>query len=177
LERKKNMGTQFQRRKVTHEDGLFVGRSAVQVASSAGVLSQSGTAITATAAELNRTLKKATGALSAAADTAGAIFAWQNPEASEVLIELVELIVTTKATGACTVDVGVTTTNATTKIDNLIDGKDINAATGTFDNIVDAGTNGKPRYRCPSGKWITASTASGNVAGTVGTYAIWYIVL
>ena len=133
--------------------------------------------ITPTAAELNRgAVKKATGNL-AAVDTGGGVFSWQNPETSEILIEHVPIIVTTVATAACTVDVGTTATNATTSSDNLIDGQDVNAATGTFTNAANAGTNGKPAQRLASGKWVTGSKASGASAGIVGTYEIYYRVL
>lgn len=122
-------------------------------------------------------VKKVTGSL-AAVDTGGGIFSWQNPEPGNINVIAVNLIVTTKTTGACAVDVGTTATNATTSSDNLIDGKDINAATGTFDNIDSAGTNGKAWQRLASGKWVTASVSGGGAsAGLVGTYAIYYMVL
>jgi hypothetical protein len=160
-------------------EGLFVGEvgAEVQVAKSDGQLLQKGANVSASAAELNRGgLKKATGAL-AAVDTGGGVFSWQNPESSEILIELVKVNVTTKTTAACTIDVGTTATNATTSSDNLIDGKDINAAAGTFDNIVDAGTNGKPKMRLAADKWLNGSVASGASAGLVGTYEVYYRVL
>ena len=102
---------------------------------------------------------------------------WQNPEAGEILIEHVALVVGTKTSAACSVDVGTTATNATTSSDNLIDSKDINAAAGTFTNIESAGTNGKSAQRLATGKWVTASKASGASAGLVGTYEIYYRVL
>ena len=134
--------------------------------------------ITANAADVNRgALKKVTGAL-AAKDTGGGIFAWANPEAGEILVEHVALKVTTKTTGACSVDVGTTATNATTSSDNLIDGQDINAATGTFTNTANGGTNGKSAQRLAAGKWVTASVVAGGAsAGLVGTYEIYYRVL
>lgn len=136
-----------------------------------------GTQVTATAAELNRgALKKATGNL-AAVDTGGGVFAWQNPETSEILIEHVAVKVTTVATAACTVDVGTATASATTSSDNLIDGQDVNAATGTFTNAANSGTNGKPAQRLAAGKWVTGSKASGASAGIAGTYEIYYRVL
>lgn len=159
-----NGKTSNEPRRVAHALGLFVGSifSPIKVASTDG--------------RVERAYKKASGAL-AAVDTGGGIFSWQNPESTEILVELVKVNVTTKTTGACTMDVGVTATNATTSSDTLIDGKDINAATGTFDNIVDAGTNGKSKYRCAAGKWVTASKASGAAAGLVGTYEIYYTIL
>jgi hypothetical protein len=142
-----------------------------------GKLFIGGVAVTASAAEINRgVLKKATGAL-AAVDTAGGLFSWANPESGPILVRHLALVVTTKTTGACTADIGTTATSATTLSDTLIDGKDINAAAGTFTNDESAGTNGKPFKRLASGKWVTGSVASGASAGIVGTYEIYYEVL
>lgn len=165
--------------KPTGVNGLFVGAkgSEVQVASSTGQLYQSGTAVSGTAAELSRgRVKMATGAL-AAVDTAGGLFSWANPETGTIIVQHVALVIGTKTTGACTADVGTTAASATTLSDNLIDGKDINAAAGTFTNLESAGTNGKAGQRLASGKWVTGSVASGASAGIVGTYEIYYIVL
>ncbi len=151
----------------THHIGMDVER-----------LYKNGAEVTVTATEINRgALKKVTGAL-AAKDTGGGVFAWANPENGDIIVEHVALVVTTNATGACSVDVGTTTSSATTSSDNLIDGKDINAATGTFTNLESAGTNGKAAQRLAKGKWVTASVVSGGAsAGLVGTYEIYYRVL
>jgi len=133
--------------------------------------------VTAAATDLNRgALKKATGSL-AAVDTAGGLFSWANPETSEILVEHVAIKTTHVSTAACTVDAGTTATTATTLSDNLIDGKDVNAAIGTFSNLESAGTNGKAGQRLAAGKWVTGSVASGASAGIVGTYEIYYRVL
>jgi len=132
--------------------------------------------MTATATEVNRAVKKANGAL-AAVDTAGGLFSWANPETGDILVVHVALVSTHVSTGACTVDVGTTAATATTLSDNLIDGKDVNAATGTFTNMESAGTNGKAGQRLATAKWVTGSVASGASAGIVGTYEIYYIVL
>lgn len=148
----------------------------VEVITTAGAVKPGGVPMGAVA-DINRgALKKVTGAL-AAADTAGGVFAWANPETGYILIHHVVLNVTTKTTGACTVDVGTTAVNAKTSSDTFIDGKDINAATGIFTNDESAGTNGKPVKRLAAGKWVTASVASGASAGLVGTYEIYYQVL
>lgn len=137
-----------------------------------------GKEVAASADELNRgALKKVTGAL-AAVDTGGGIFSWTNPEDGDIIVEHVALVVTTKTTGACSADVGTTATNATTSSDNLIDGKDINAASGTFTNLESAGTNGKAAQRLAKGKWVTASVVAGGAsAGLKGSYEIYYRVL
>ena len=152
-------------------NGLYVGKrgAEIQAVSPTGLLYETGSLVHA--------MKKVTGAL-AAADTGGGIFSWQNPEAGPIIVQHVALVVTTKTTGACSADVGTTATSATTSSDNLIDGKDINAAVGTFTNLESAGTNGKAGQRLASGKWVTGSmVAGGATAGLVGTYEIYYTVL
>jgi len=113
----------------------------------------------------------------AALDTGGGVLAWQNPESVSIIISRIELDVTTAATAAATIDVGTTATSAATSIDNLIDGLDVNAATGVFDNITDKGTNGKSKQKLASGKWVTGSKASGACAGLAGYAYIHYHIL
>lgn len=110
----------------------------------------------------------------AAADTGGGVFAWQNDEGATIIVTSVRLYVTTVATAAGTVDIGTTATNATTSSDNLIDGLDVHSATGLFSNTADGGTNGKTHQTLAAGKWITASKASGAMAGLVGFAYIRY---
>ena len=110
----------------------------------------------------------------AALDTGGGVFAWANPEAVSILITRVLLDITTKATAACTVDVGTTATSATTSSDNLLDGVDVGTAAGLFGSINEAGTNGKSRQKLAAGKWVTGSMASGAAAGLVGSAYIEY---
>lgn len=112
--------------------------------------------------------------LAGLADTAGGIGSWQNPERVSVIITRIVVNITTVATAACTADVGTTATSATTSSDNLIDGADLNAATGIKDNIADGGTNGKARQLLASGKWVTFSRASGASADFVGKAYIEY---
>lgn len=111
----------------------------------------------------------------AAVDTGGGVFSWQNPEDAAIIVERVVIDVTTASTGACTIDVGVTATSATTVVDNLLDGQSV-AAVATLDNIENQGTNGKSVGRLASGKWVTASVASGASAGLVGSAYIHYIL-
>jgi hypothetical protein len=107
-------------------------------------------------------------------DLGGGIGAWQNPEGQAIVIGRVEVYGTTPATAACTLDAGTTPTSAATSSDNLIDGLDINATAGGFDNVTDKGTNGKSRQALASGKWVTFSRATGASAGFVGTAYIHY---
>lgn len=157
-------------------------RDYVKVAASK--LQIGGTTVTVSAATLNtlgsvsfdRAIKVARVAL-AVVDTAGGIFAWANPEASSIVIERIVIDTTVVATAACTLDIGTTATSATTSSDTLIDGLDVNAAIGTFDNITDKGTNGKSRQKIATGKWVTGSKATGASAGLVGYAYIHYFVI
>lgn len=110
----------------------------------------------------------------AALDTGGGVLSWQNPEGVAIIIQRVELDTSVVATAACTIDVGTTASSATTTSDNLIDGLDVNAALGTFDNITDKGTNGKSRQKLAAGKWVTGTKASGAAAGLAGYAYIHY---
>lgn len=115
-------------------------------------------------------------ALASAADTGGAVLAWLNPTGASILVTRVVFDVTTAATGAATIDVGVAA-NATTSNDTIMDGLDVNAAIGTFDNIENQGTNGKSVVKVTSTQYVTASRASGAVAGMVGFAYITYHVI
>lgn len=129
--------------------------------------------------ELKGVLKVDTVAL-AAVDTGGGVFSWQNPEGADIFVYRVDLDVTTAATGACTVDVGTTTSSATTSSDTLLDGLDVHTGTGFFSSTddTDNGTNGVAKgQRLAAGKWVTGSKASGASAGIVGTAIIQYVVI
>lgn len=143
-----------------------------------------GTAVTATAATVNTLgavsfdrIEKVARVALGVADTGGGVLSWANPEATAILVERIILDVTTVATAACTLDVGSTATSATTLSDTLIDGLDVNAAIGVFDNLGNAGTNGKTRQKVAVGKWVTASKASGAAAGLAGFAYIHYVVI
>ncbi len=112
-----------------------------------------------------------------AVDTAGGVFAWQNQTGFDIIVMRVVLDVTTVATAACTLDVGTTPTSATTSSDTLLDGVDVNAAAGVFDNIENKGTNGKGRQPLAAGKWVTGSKATGATAGLVGNAYIEYVLV
>lgn len=99
----------------------------------------------------------------------GVKFGIANPFGQTVVIQEAVLVVTTAATGAATVDIGVAA-NATTASDTLIDGKDVNAATGAFNNVIaaQAGTNGRIERTWASGEYVTLNGASGDLTGLVG---------
>ena len=152
-----------------------------------------GTALSFTAAQFNqvmaafgtvtfdRGVKTAVTALSGATIHAasGGVVAWQNPEASSILVLRAILTITTVATGACTLDVGVTATSATTTSDTLLDGIDANAAIGTFDSMnaaLDAGANANAQLLA-AGKWVTVDEKTGDATGLVGKLYVQYIVI
>jgi len=107
----------------------------------------------------------------AASDAAGGILAITNPEGADLIVTKLTLNVTTVATGACTVDAGITT-NGTTKVDNLIDGLDVHTAAGAF---ADLGTNGKRAKLWTANQYLTVSMATGAAAGLKGNAYIEYI--
>jgi len=109
------------------------------------------------------------------ADTGGGVLSLANPEGVDLIIPSGGLLldITTAATAACTVDAGIAAA-ATTVADNLIDGLDVNAATGQFDNIADKGTNGGP-YKWEADKYLTISKKTGAAAGLAGYAYIQYV--
>lgn len=165
---------------------LFKGSPPVEITASAAELNILD-GVTATTAQINtlagvafdRSIKVAKTALSGTAihAAAGGVVAWQNPEATAILIDRTFVDVTTVATGACTLDVGTTAVDATTTSDNLLDGIDVNTAIGLFDNITNAGTNGKARQKLAAGKWVTVDEKTGDATGLVGNLYVFYILV
>jgi hypothetical protein len=111
------------------------------------------------------------------ADTAGGVLSWVNPEDGDIIITRLLVNITTAASAACTLNFGTTSTSATTASDNLIDGLDVNTATGLFDNITDKGDNGRSKQLLAKGKWLTGSKATGAAAGLAGYAYIEYVVV
>ena len=109
-------------------------------------------------------------------DAAGGVLALPNPEGTDIYVTRVILNVTKAATSAGTVDAGIAA-DATTSADNLIDGLDVNAATGVFDNLINGGTNGKAGRTWGTSQYLTISKATGSVAGLKGEAIIQYIRL
>ena len=112
-----------------------------------------------------------------ASDSRGGVMRWQNPEDNAIIITRMVLDVTTKTSAACTVDAG-TARSGTVSSNNLIDGLDVGAAAGPFDNIADKGVNGKERQRLDAKggatDFVTASRATGAAAGLAGNAYILY---
>lgn len=129
----------------------------------------------------DRGVKTAVVSLTGAAIHAGTggVVAWQNPEAGSILVQRVILNLTTVATGACTLDIGLTPTSATTTSDTLLDGVDANAAIGVFDSmnsLLDAAENAHAQLLA-SGKWVTIDEKTGDATGLVAKLYIQYVVI
>jgi len=122
-------------------------------------------------------IRVASGALIAGLANAYA-FNWQNPHASKILIKRVMIYLgTAGGTGTSVLDVGKAASTATHD-DTLIDGLDLNT-TGVFDNINDAGTNGKSRQLVDenggTNDWVTGQILVANASNLVGRYEIEYV--
>lgn len=109
----------------------------------------------------------------ATSNAAGGVLSIANPEGEDLIITSFVLNVTTKSTGAATLDIGIAA-NGTTSKDTLLDGVDVGTAAGVFDNITNKGTNGKTVIVWGASEYLTA-TASATVAGIVGEVVVEYI--
>lgn len=110
------------------------------------------------------------------AASSGIINLWTAPAAA--IIQRVMLDVTTVATGACTLDIGYHVTTLTTS-DTLLDGIDVNGATGLFDSMnaaLDTGANAKAQ-KAASGGFITLDEKTGDATGMVANAYIQYILV
>lgn len=111
-------------------------------------------------------------------DTGNAgMLSWQNPEDVAIIVTRLILDITTEATGAATADFG-SDGDGTGSSDTLIDGVDVGAAAGVFDNVGDAGTNGGIVRLDEAGGTTDYITGTGNAdpADLVGTAHIFYIL-
>ena len=111
------------------------------------------------------------GDLTAATKTdVGAVLSLKNVYGVDLIITEMYLDVTTKATSAATLDIGVDdggdVSNAT-----LFDGVDVATAAGLFNTSKHAGTDGKHAVVWKKDEFVVAS-ASATVAGLVGKYTI-----
>lgn len=106
--------------------------------------------------------------------SAGALFAWANPEGQSIIVTRFQIDITTKSTGAAAVDFGVAA-NGTTSADNLIDGYAAGGTEKVVDNLADAGTNGKPNQKMTSSQFITG-TGAASTAGLVGSVYVHYVI-
>lgn len=111
-------------------------------------------------------------ALAATGVVAGDILSWANPTGASIIVTGLVLNVTTKSTGASTLDCGIAA--AATSSDILIDGVDSGTATIVADNVKNAGTNGASAGVMSSSQYVTCSEASGDTTGLVGYAYIYY---
>lgn len=110
------------------------------------------------------------------AGTGGVVAAFTAP--ADCIIRRVIMDITTVSTAACTLDVGVTETSATTTSDTLLDGIDVNTANITADSMdasLDTGANAHAQ-RLSSAKWITIDEKTGDATGLVGKLYVEYIL-
>lgn len=121
----------------------------------------------------NRNYKIAKVALAGvAAITGGALFAWKNPENVPIIVDRLELDITTKSTGAANGSFGVAA-NGTTSSANLIDTYALGGTEKVVNNIDDKGANGKSVQKMSTSQYITG-TGSATTVGLVGFVYIHY---
>ncbi len=126
-------------------------------------------------APAHRASQFVTFAASGAVTTAGGVFAWRPEDQSRAhYVTALIMDVTTKSSGAGTVDIGIGA-NATTLSDTLIDGVDVGTATIVANSQKHAGTNGMGMVKLPAGSSVTASCATGDTTGMVASVYIEYI--
>ena len=119
-----------------------------------------------------------TGAL-AQVDSGGGVFSLENTYSTNLLVDRVIIYVTTPATdSSCELDIG-PASGATTSSATLIDGLDVNAAAGAFDNIDEQGDGGASMglWESSGDNYVTASVSAGASAGLVGFYGVHCISL
>ena len=105
-------------------------------------------------------------------DSAAGVLQERNTYGTVLLITRVLIYVSTVAAETCEIDVGVGT-GASTNYNTLIDGLDVNAATGAFDNIKDKGSSGEEVHLWGTSEYINAGVVGGGAAsGLAGKYAI-----
>lgn len=105
--------------------------------------------------------------------TAGGVLKVMNDFGADVIVTRLVLDIATKSTGVATVDAGIHATGSASA-DNLIDGLDVNAAAGVFDNTKNGGTNGKGVALWPAGHYLVI-TASATAAGLVGNAHVEFV--
>lgn len=121
----------------------------------------------------NASIRKFAGVVGVAATTGGAILAWANPENTPIFIDMVEIDVLTKSTGAAAMSVGVAA-NGTTSSANLIDSYAIGATEKLVNNYDDKGTNGKSAQKMTVTQFLTISAAASTVGLVMDVYVTYH---
>jgi hypothetical protein len=100
----------------------------------------------------------------------GAVLSLKNVYGVDLIITDMFVDVTTKSSGAATLDIGVDD-KADTSNDTLFDGLNVGSAAGFFNATKNGGSNGVHSVIWKKGEYVVA-TASATVAGLVGKYTI-----
>ena len=114
------------------------------------------------------------GALTASA-AAGGVFSLQNTYGTNLVITRAIIYLTALTGSAGDMDVGVGDSGSTS-YNTLIDGLNVNSATGAYGNIKNKGSNGEESELWGTSKYITASL-TGEAGSLAGFYAIHVIDL
>lgn len=116
--------------------------------------------------------------LTGTASTAGGIGNWQAPTGTAVIITAFQYDITAaSATAGAVLDIGVATTNATTKSDTLIDGLVATGSiTGVKNDVEHAGTNGVNAQKIAAGKWITVTSTGSKATSLAGSIYVHYTI-
>lgn len=124
----------------------------------------------------NRNVKVAKVVIAGVASTAaGALLAWLNPENVPVIIDRLEIDITTASGGAANGSFG-TAANAVTSSANLIDTYALATGVAVINNIDNKGAGGKSVQKLPVGQYVTG-TGSATSVGLVGNVYIHYTLL
>lgn len=111
-------------------------------------------------------------ALAGAASADDIVFAWKNPEASDIIVSRV-IVDITKAGGTETATIGVgSAADAATGSDDLIDGADANAV-ATYDNL-EAATGAAGFAKVPVDEYVTGQIKVEKAEDLEGNVYIYY---
>lgn len=110
-----------------------------------------------------------------ATTTGGGLLSWKNPENVAIIIDRLEIDITTKSTGASAGSFG-TAADGVTSSANLIDTYALGGTEKVVNNIDDKGTNGKSVQKCAVNAYVTGTCAATS-AGLVATAYIHYYLV
>lgn len=110
--------------------------------------------------------------LGTASIASGGLFSWVNPENVAIIIDRIEIDITTASAGAANATFG-TAANAATASANLIDTYALATGVAVINNIDNKGANGKSVQKLPVGQYLTG-TGSASSAGLVASVYIQY---
>lgn len=110
-----------------------------------------------------------------ATTTGGALLAWKNPENVAIIIDRLEIDITTKSTGAAAGSFG-TAADGVTSSGNLIDAYALGGTEKVVNNLTDGGTAGKTVQKLALNGYVTGTCAATS-AGLVSTVYIHYYLV